>query len=169
MTENSVPSTTKRGRGRPRKNGNVPKINVSNTDNVSKITNLLSTRPTVNVTLRLDRGIHDAFKIMAIREHTYKNKLICEALAVYLAWMAKADKAEAIAEANIEAQNEADKEYQEARRLLIRLRAQRHLELARAGIKAKREKARKSPRTWLRTFPGQPYPGPPNNVPDMTA
>lgn len=165
----NVPETNspKRGRGRPRK---------AIADNVAEINNVPKKRgpgrprnaiPTkyygeggyYNITLHIDPKVGKALKIMAIREEISIGRLVSEAVAAWLKWLAKANVEEAKKQDRLDQLEDLEKELQEMIDVQSAYRKQerKKKEFSREQ-KERHKKALKKYKKWIKEFPDRPWP-----------
>lgn len=144
MTENNVPGTTKRGRGRPR--NAIP-------------TQYWGKDAYYNVTLHIDPKVGKALKVMAIREEISIGRLVSEAVAAWLKWLAKANVAEAKDQDKLDQLEELEKELQEMVTVQSEYRKQerKKKELSR-DQKERYWKSLRKYKRWRKDFPDRPWP-----------
>lgn len=134
----------KRGRGRPR--NAVPTKNYGEGGYY-------------NITLHIDPKVGKALRVMAIREEISIGRLVSEAVAAWMKWLAKANVEEAKRQNRLDQLEDLEKELQEMVAVQSEYRKQERekKELSREQ-KEKYRKALIKYKGWRKKFPDRPWP-----------
>lgn len=149
---------------------NVAEINIAGTGNVAVKRGRGRPRSAIpaqywgkdayyNVTLHIDPKVGKALKVMAIREEISVGKLVSEAVAAWLKWLARANMEEAKQQDRLDQLEELEKELQEMVAVQSEYRKQERnkKELSRTQ-KEKYHKALIKFKRWQKEFPDKPWP-----------